>query len=208
MILSTLSFLIHQCTLHFFTTCNVGARWLAHCALTHLCQRKCLQATTSVGSSSSWDGPIYSAATFTATVSSQFKLDLKETATAKEIKRKPAQTAAVDLPPNKSRATANVSLLAHLQKLSTVTIKGFTGASLLFSLKSFCSHHFCFWLKKSAAEKSLIKSIKCYLLQTIVGINQNLKLKETKPGLKWLSVACSHSICGQKCDFRWILTYK
>ncbi len=37
---------------------------------------KCLQATKSVSSSSSWDVPVYDAATFPAYLSSQFKLDL------------------------------------------------------------------------------------------------------------------------------------
>ncbi len=49
---------------------------------------------------------------------SQFKLDLKERATASEIKREPAQSAAGDLLPNESHATAYVSLLPCLQKLS------------------------------------------------------------------------------------------
>ncbi len=39
------------------------------------------------------------------------------------MKREPAKTAAVDLLPNKSHATANISLLAPLQKLSTATFK-------------------------------------------------------------------------------------
>ncbi len=57
---------------------------------------ECLQVTPSVGSSSSWDGPVYSAATFAATISSHFKLDLKEKVTTNEIQRS---------------ATANVSML-------------------------------------------------------------------------------------------------
>ncbi len=68
-------------------------------------------------------GPVYSAATFPAAVWSQFKLDLKERETTKEIKCGPTQTAAADLLPNESHATANVSLLACLQKLSTATLK-------------------------------------------------------------------------------------
>ncbi len=47
-------------------------------------------------------------AIFPATVSSWFRLGLKERATTNEIKPKPAQTAAVDLLPNKSHATANI----------------------------------------------------------------------------------------------------
>ncbi len=50
-------------------------------------------------------------------------MDLKKRATTKEIKREPAQKAAVDLLSNKSCATANVSLLAHLQKLSPATLR-------------------------------------------------------------------------------------
>ncbi len=42
--------------------------------------------------------------------------------TTNEIKRGPAQTAAADLLPNESHATANISLLACLQKLSTATL--------------------------------------------------------------------------------------
>ncbi len=57
--------------------------------------------------------PVYSTATQPAFVSSQFKVDLKERATTNEA----------DLRPNKSHATANVSLLARLQKLSTATSK-------------------------------------------------------------------------------------
>ncbi len=48
------------------------------CSDSPLPTTECLQATPSVGSSLSWDGPVYSAATFPATVWSQFKLDLKK----------------------------------------------------------------------------------------------------------------------------------
>ncbi len=51
---------------------------------------------------------------------SQFKLDLKERET-NEIKHKLVQIVAADLLPNESHATANISLLAHLQ-LSTGTL--------------------------------------------------------------------------------------
>ncbi len=44
----------------------------------------------------------------------------------KEIKREPAQVAAADLLPNESHATANVSLLACFQKLSTATSDTFS----------------------------------------------------------------------------------
>ncbi len=44
--------------------------------------------------------PVHSAATFPATVWSQFKLDLKERETTKEIKSELEQTAAADLLPN------------------------------------------------------------------------------------------------------------
>ncbi len=74
---------------------------------------ECLQATPSVSSSSSWDRPVYSAATFPATVWSQFKLDFKERATTNKIKHELEPTAAVDLLCNKRHATANVSLQAH-----------------------------------------------------------------------------------------------
>ncbi len=48
---------------------------------------------------------------------------LKKRATTIEVKRKPPQTAAVDLLLNKSHATANISLLACLQKLYTAALK-------------------------------------------------------------------------------------
>ncbi len=67
---------------------------------------------------SGWDGPVYSAATSPATVWSQFKLDLK-----RERQQTKEQTAAADFLPNESHATANVSLLARLQKLSTAPLK-------------------------------------------------------------------------------------
>ncbi len=76
--LSVLCVMIGRSALRFLATGDVGTSWLAHHALTRLCQQQSLQATPSVGSSSSWDGPVYSAATFPATVWSQFKLDLKE----------------------------------------------------------------------------------------------------------------------------------
>ncbi len=68
-------------TLLFFATSNIVTSWLAVCVL-HFDSPQpttdCLLATPSVGSSSSWDRPVYSAATFTATVLSWFKLALKE----------------------------------------------------------------------------------------------------------------------------------
>ncbi len=67
----------------------------------------------SVGSSLSWDGPVYSAATLPAMVWPQFRLDLKERETTNEIKCEVAQTAAADLLPNESHITANISLLAR-----------------------------------------------------------------------------------------------
>ncbi len=106
-------------TLNFLVTGDAGTSWLAHRALP---ATECLQVTPSVGSSSSWDRPVYSTATFPATVWSQFKLDLKERETTNEIKHEPLQTAAAELLPKESHATANVSLLAGLQKLSTATL--------------------------------------------------------------------------------------
>ncbi len=83
---------------------------------------KPLQAPQSVGSSLSWDGPVYSAATFPATILSQVKLVLKERATKNQIKHQPVQNVAADFLPNESHAKANVSLLARLQKLSSATL--------------------------------------------------------------------------------------
>ncbi len=84
--LSVFSVLIHQSTLHFLATSDVGTSWVAvrvsH-SVSPLLTTECLQATPSAGVSSSWDGPLYSAATFPATVWSWFKLDLKGRATTK-----------------------------------------------------------------------------------------------------------------------------
>ncbi len=95
------------------------------CSDSPLLTTECLQVTPSVGSSLSWDRLVYSAATFPAIVWSQLKLDLKERATTNGIKLELAQTAAVDLLPNEFDATANVSLLARLQKLSVNLIEKF-----------------------------------------------------------------------------------
>ncbi len=92
------------------------------CSDSPLLTTECLQATPSVNSRSSWDGPVYSAATFPVIVSSQFKLDLKERETTNIIKREPEQMSAVELLSNESYATANISLLACLQKSSAATL--------------------------------------------------------------------------------------
>ncbi len=47
---------------------------------------------------------------------------LKERATSNEIKHELAQIAATDLLPNESNATANISMLACLQTLSTASL--------------------------------------------------------------------------------------
>ncbi len=91
--LSVLSVLIGRSTQRFLPTGDVSMSWLAHRALTRLCQQQCLQVTPSVGSSSRWDGAVYSAATFPASVWSQFKLDSQERTTTNEIKHEPEQTA-------------------------------------------------------------------------------------------------------------------
>ncbi len=56
----------------------------------------------------------------------QFKQDFKEKATTNEIKHEPekkrGEEAAAELLPNESNATANVSLLAHSQRLSTAAL--------------------------------------------------------------------------------------
>ncbi len=120
--LSVLSVLNRRSTLCVFATGNVGTSWLAVRTLrsdSPLPITECLHATPSVGLRSNWDGPVRCAATFPL---SQFKLDLKDGVTTKEIKCEAAQTAAEDLFTNKSHATANVSLLAHLQKFSTATL--------------------------------------------------------------------------------------
>ncbi len=49
-----------------------------------------------------------------------------------KVKCEPVQTAAVDLLPNQSHATANVSLLARLQRLSTATYVLFTSQFYTF----------------------------------------------------------------------------
>ncbi len=76
--LSVLSVLICLSTLPFLATGDVATSWLAVRALRSDSTTECQQAAPSVGSSSSWDGPVYSAATFPATVWSQFKLDSTE----------------------------------------------------------------------------------------------------------------------------------
>ncbi len=81
------------------------------CSYSPLPTTECLQATPSVGSS--WDGPVYSTATYPVTVSSRFKLDLKERATTIEIKPKLAKMAAAEFLFNQCHATASASLLAH-----------------------------------------------------------------------------------------------
>ncbi len=89
--LSVLSVLIGQSTLHFLATGDVGTSWLAVCALrsdSSLPTTESLQATPTVGSNLSWNGPVYSAATFPATTSSWFKLDLKERVTTNGKKHK------------------------------------------------------------------------------------------------------------------------
>ncbi len=99
--------------------------WLRDELVSSLCSDSPLPTTVSAihTSSTSWDGPVYSAATFPANDWSQFKLDLKVSETTNVIQRQPAPTAAVGLLPNKSCAAANVSLLARLQKSSTATLK-------------------------------------------------------------------------------------
>ncbi len=101
------------------------------CSDSPLPTAECLQATPSVGSSSSSDGPVYYTATFPATVWSQFKLDFKK----KDNKRNEVWAGANNCSGSaheESHATANISSLAHLQKLSTATL-----SSLCFSL---CTH--------------------------------------------------------------------
>ncbi len=89
--LSVLSVLIGQSALRFLPTGGIGTSWLGVHA-----------------SSSSWDRPVYSTATFPATASSQLKLDLKDKSNNNKI-IKPEATAAMELLPNKFHATANVS---------------------------------------------------------------------------------------------------
>ncbi len=108
---SVLSVLIGQSTLLFLATDDISMSWLAVCALR--CDSPLpTTATPLAGSSSSWDWPVYSAATFPATFSSRFKLDLNERATTNELKRKLGQMATAQWLPRESHATANVSLLA------------------------------------------------------------------------------------------------
>ncbi len=92
----------------------LSARWHSDlisspCSDSPLPTTECLQITTSFSSSSSWDGAVYCAATFPATVSSQFKLDLEKKSVNKRNK---AWAGTNDLLPNGSHATANVSLVA------------------------------------------------------------------------------------------------
>ncbi len=104
---------------------SVRADWLfVSYALTRLWMTtKCLQALPSIGSSSSWDGPVYSAATFPATVWSQFKLDREkrerqQTKIKCDPEQKQGEEAAAELLPSKSHATVKVSLLAKVTNCS------------------------------------------------------------------------------------------
>ncbi len=114
--LFVLSALIGRSKLRFLATGDFDTSWLAVGCVLHfdspLSTTEYLQATASV--SSSWDGPVYSAATFSASVWSQFKLDLKERETTNEIKLELEQEqgaeGAAKFLPNESQATANVQM--------------------------------------------------------------------------------------------------
>ncbi len=98
---------------------SVRADWLfVPYTLTRLCQQQSVCNQPSVGSSLSWDRPVYPAVTCTATISSWFKLDLKERVTTIKIKcqlgQKQGGEGAAELLTNKSHATANVSSLAEV----------------------------------------------------------------------------------------------
>ncbi len=80
--------------LHLLATGDAGTSWLAVHALRSDLPPPCLKGAQSVGSSSSWDGPFHFTATFPATISVRFKLDLKESPTTNYIKRELGQTAA------------------------------------------------------------------------------------------------------------------
>ncbi len=114
-ILSVLSVLICRSMLPFLATGDAITCWLAQCALTRLCQQQCLQAASSVGSSWSWDGSVYSfCCNFPCNCFVSVQTGLKrENKTSNEIKCEPAQSAAVKLFRNESHATAKASLLAH-----------------------------------------------------------------------------------------------
>ncbi len=130
--LSVLSVLTGWTMLRFLATGDVSTSSLVHRALIRLWQQQqCLQVTPSVSLSSSWDGPVYSPETFPATIWSQFKLDLKEKATTNERARGGANSCS-GFASHESHATANVSLLALLQKLSTATLIIQCGLDLLY----------------------------------------------------------------------------
>ncbi len=61
--------------LHLLATGDVGTSRLAHRALTRLCQQQSV-CKRHRRFAQAHDGPLYSAATFPATVSSQFKMEL------------------------------------------------------------------------------------------------------------------------------------
>ncbi len=108
---------------------------------------ECLQAKPSVGSS--WDGPVYSAATFPATVSSQFKLDLKQRVTTKMSWSQRPQRSCFS---SDSHATANVSLLARWQKLPTATL-------ITNKWRVYCSVHWCLELSLFKSKTSCLHYI-------------------------------------------------
>ncbi len=117
--LSVLSVLISSSTQRFSATVDVSTSWFAVCALhsdSPLLTTECLQVTPSVGSSSSWDAAVYFTATSPATILSQPKLDLRERATANnlkhELEQKQGEEATAELLPNESHDTAKVSLFS------------------------------------------------------------------------------------------------
>ncbi len=75
-------------SLSWFYAALLSNRWCQYKLISSdspLPTTECLQATLLV--SSSWDGPVYSAATFPAIVWSQFRLDLKVRATTNKYKQ-------------------------------------------------------------------------------------------------------------------------
>ncbi len=118
--LSILSILIGWCTLHLLVTGDISTSWWAVrclCSDSPMPTTECLQGTPSVGLSSSWDGPVYSAATCPATVWSQFKLYSKESNNKRNKTHVRAKTGG-ELLSSESHATANVSLLPKVTRCS------------------------------------------------------------------------------------------
>ncbi len=110
--LSVLSVLIGRSTLCFLATGDVGTSWLAHRALTRLCQQQSVCSHTVSRLELELRRTSLLCCNFPCNRLVSVQTGLKERETTDGIKSEPEQTAAPELPPNEFHATVNVSLLA------------------------------------------------------------------------------------------------